>query len=108
MTISSEKFAASHSRWPFSPEENQRRLVNGMGSGVLVDLAIASPLDVERGMLDVRPGRPATVTIRRGNSETAIPLDVKALSATPATPDDLVWRLLGLKTLPVSNDYVGV
>ena len=42
------------------------------------DLAIASPLDVERGMLDVRPGHPATVTIRRGNSEKAIPLDVKS------------------------------
>jgi serine protease Do len=70
------------------------------------DLAIASPLDVERGMLDVRPGRPATVTIRRGDSESAISLDVKALSATTGTPDDLVWRLLGMKTLPVSNDYV--
>ena len=37
VSISSEKLASSHSRWPFSPEENQRRLVNGMGSGVLVD-----------------------------------------------------------------------
>ncbi len=24
----------------------------------------------------------------------------------PNSPDDLVWRLLGLKTQPVSNDYV--
>ena len=71
------------------------------------DLAIASPLDVERGMLDVQPGHPATVTIRRGKSERAIPLDVKPLLAgAAATPDDLVWRLLGLKTQPVSNDYV--
>jgi len=70
------------------------------------DLTIASPLDVERGMLDVRPGRPATVAIRRGNSETAIPLDVKPWSGTLTTPDDLVWRLLGMKTQPVSNDFV--
>ena len=37
VSISSEKKAASHSRWPFSPEENQRPRVSGMGSGVLVD-----------------------------------------------------------------------
>jgi serine protease Do len=70
------------------------------------DLPIASPLDVERGMLDVRPGHPATVTIRRGNSEKALPLDVKAVAATANSPDDLVWRLLGVKTQPVSNEFV--
>jgi serine protease Do len=37
VNISSEKKAASNSRWPFSPEENQRPRVNGMGSGVIVD-----------------------------------------------------------------------
>ena len=37
VSISSEKKAASHSRWPFSAEENQRPRVSGMGSGVLVD-----------------------------------------------------------------------
>lgn len=37
VNISSEKKAASTSRWPFSPEENQRPRVNGMGSGVIID-----------------------------------------------------------------------
>src|SRR5437879_401088 len=37
VSISSEKKAASHSRWPFSPEENQQPRVSGMGSGVLID-----------------------------------------------------------------------
>ncbi len=37
VNISSEKKAASSSRWPFSPEENQRPRVNGMGTGVIVD-----------------------------------------------------------------------
>ena len=37
VNISSEKKAASQSRWPFSPEENQRPRVSGMGSGVIVD-----------------------------------------------------------------------
>jgi serine protease Do len=70
------------------------------------DLAIASPLDVERAMLDVHPGHPATVIIRRGKSEKVIPLDVQSVSATPSSPDDQVWRLLGLKTQPVSTDFV--
>ena len=37
VSISSEKKAASHSRWPFSAEENQRPRVSGMGSGVMID-----------------------------------------------------------------------
>ena len=37
VSISSEKKAASHSRWPFSAEENQHPRVSGMGSGVLID-----------------------------------------------------------------------
>ena len=37
VSISSEKKAASNSRWPFSAEENQRPRVSGMGSGVIVD-----------------------------------------------------------------------
>ncbi|MHC5542621.1 S1C family serine protease, partial [Singulisphaera rosea] len=35
VNISSEKKAASTSRWPFSPEENQRP--RGMGTGVILD-----------------------------------------------------------------------
>ena len=68
-------------------------------------------LDLERGMLDVRPGRPAQVAIRRGNTETRIPLDVRIAPpavAKPAAvdPDEAVWRLLGIKTQPVSTEYV--
>ncbi|MGC1721828.1 MAG: trypsin-like peptidase domain-containing protein, partial [Isosphaeraceae bacterium] len=37
VSISSEKKAASNSRWPFSAEENQRPRISGMGSGVIVD-----------------------------------------------------------------------
>jgi len=37
VNISSEKKAASNSRWPFSAEENQKPRVSGMGSGVVVD-----------------------------------------------------------------------
>ncbi len=37
VNITSEKKAASTSRWPFSQEENQRPRVSGMGTGVLID-----------------------------------------------------------------------
>ncbi len=75
------------------------------------DLAVANSLDLERGMLDVRPGRPAQVAIRRGKTETTMPLDVRIVSAaasnTPsAEPEEVVWRLLGIKTQPVTPDYV--
>jgi serine protease Do len=37
VSITSEKRAASNSRWPYSPEENRRPRVNGMGTGVILD-----------------------------------------------------------------------
>ncbi len=71
-------------------------------------LPVANVLDLERGLFDVRPGQPATVKVRRGGTETALSLDVKPLGTSLAAPDtdDLVWRLIGLKTLPVSTEYV--
>jgi serine protease Do len=70
-------------------------------------LSVANVLDLERGLFDVRPGQPATVTVRRGGAETALSLDVKPLgTAVVPDTDDLVWRLIGLKTLPVSTEYV--
>jgi len=75
------------------------------------DLTVTNSLDLERGMLDVRPGHPARVAIRRGNIESAMPLDVRvapdSVASTPAPdPDDVVWKLLGIKTQPVSTAYV--
>src|SRR3954452_13869408 len=37
VSITSEKKAASSSRWPFTAEENQRPRVSGMGTGVILD-----------------------------------------------------------------------
>ena len=56
------------------------------------DLAIANALDLERGMLDVRPGHPATVTIRRGSTRklrcpsTFAPSPTAWPPRPPATP----------------------
>jgi serine protease Do len=75
------------------------------------EVSVTCDLDLERGMLDVHPGHPANVTIRRGTTESVMRLDVKTVAAasaspSPVNPDDVVWRLLGMKTLPVSTDYV--
>ncbi len=74
------------------------------------DLRVTNALDVERGMIDALPGHPTSVTVRRGAVETTLPLEVRPLPATataaPVDPDDLVWKLLGMKTFPVSNEYV--
>lgn len=74
------------------------------------DLSITSALDVERGLLDARPGRPAAVIVRRGTSETPMALDVRPAPGNTTNlvggTDDAVWRLLGLKTLQVPPEYV--
>jgi serine protease Do len=77
------------------------------------DLGVDNALDIERGMLEIVPGHPAKITIRRAGTESSLGLDVKPVPANLAAaassgtpPDDLVWRLLGLKTTPVSTDYV--
>jgi serine protease Do len=70
------------------------------------DLAIANTLDIERGLLDARPGRPVKVTVRRANNETVIPLEVKPFAGGSTNPDEIVWRVLGMKTQPVAPDYV--
>ena len=70
-------------------------------------VSIAHPLDVERGLIDVRPGRPARVTVRRGGTETALSLDVRPLAHAPGgAPEELIWRLMGLRTVQVPPEYV--
>jgi serine protease Do len=74
------------------------------------DVAISSAVDLERGLLDARPGRPSSVNIRRGGNESALALEVRPLyGAAPtrtASSDDAVWRILGLKTTQVAPEYV--
>jgi serine protease Do len=71
------------------------------------ELAVAHAIDLERGLLEARPGHPSKVTIRRGAAESALALDVRPLSGTlDGAPEDMIWQLLGLKTLPVPTEYV--
>ncbi|MDR3639392.1 MAG: trypsin-like peptidase domain-containing protein [Isosphaeraceae bacterium] len=70
------------------------------------DWSVTNTIDIERGLLEAVPGKPTHIKIRRAGQEKALALDVKPVSQITADANDLVWRLLGLKTLPVSAEYV--
>ncbi len=55
-----------------------------------------------------RPSRPSgdRDDPPREQRDGRCPSTSSRLRRRPASPDDLVWRLLGIKTLPVSTDYV--
>jgi serine protease Do len=73
------------------------------------DLGVENALDVERALLDARPGRKSPVLIRRAGQEQALALEVQRMPrGNPAGPDagEQIWRSLGLKTVAVTPDYV--
>jgi len=70
------------------------------------EVAVTTPFDIERGLLDAAPGRPTSVQIRRAGQAQALALDVKALPRTGPNSVEQLWRVLGLRTTAVKNDYV--
>ncbi|MBX6314810.1 MAG: trypsin-like peptidase domain-containing protein [Isosphaeraceae bacterium] len=70
------------------------------------DLPVTTPLDIERALLDVRPGQKAKVLIQRGGQEQSLALEVAPLPR--ATPDaaEQVYRSLGIRIIPVPREYV--
>ncbi len=68
--------------------------------------AVSTPLDIERGLLDAAPGRPTRVSIRRAGQNQDLSLDVKPVPRVAVDAADQVWRVLGLKTTPVTPEYV--
>jgi serine protease Do len=76
------------------------------------ELAVRTPLDIERGLLDLAPGQQASVQIRRGGQDQSLALEVRPMSRVGAAPavtvdaGDQIWRVLGLKTVPVAPAYV--
>jgi serine protease Do len=70
------------------------------------DMGVRTPLDIERGLLDVAPGHQAQVVIRRAGHEQSIGLELRPLPRVAADAGEQVWRMLGLKTIPVTPDYV--
>jgi serine protease Do len=86
----------------FRPGDFLRRIGN---------LVITTPLDVERSLLDLRPGQKTEAVVMRAGEEKALPLGVQPVAGAgagaPATsPDDQIWRSVGLKAVPVPREYV--
>lgn len=76
-------------------------------------LQVSNSIDLERGLLDLRPGQTTDVVVMRSGGEQKLALGVQPLprggtaaTVTPASPDDQIWKTLGVRTLPVSRDYV--
>lgn len=72
------------------------------------ELGVRTPLDIERGLLELGPGQRTQVQIRRGGREQSLALETRPLPRVTATvdPSDQVWQTLGLKTMPVTPEYV--
>ena len=70
------------------------------------DLEVNSPLDIERGLLEVRPGQKADLVVRRGGQVQTIGLEMAALQRLAPDAADQVLKTLGVKVDPVSKEYV--
>ena len=70
------------------------------------DVAVATPLDIERGLLDIRPGARSEVLVRRGGQDKVCSLELQPLPKAPSDPGDRIWKTLGVKAVPVNRDYV--
>ncbi len=57
---------------------------------------IASGIDVERGLMERRPGQQVTVAVRREDQDKSVQLVVA----------DLVWQKLGVQFMPVASDQL--
>jgi serine protease Do len=70
-------------------------------------LVVCCSYDVERALLDRRPGEAVPVAVRRQGSDLAASLVLQAADQARPGSADLVWRKLGLRLAPVSTDAVG-
>ena len=74
------------------------------------EMPVTCTLDLERGLLDSHPGKPTRLVVRRAGAESSLALDVRPLprgmNLVSSEPSDMVWEILGLKTMAVSPDWV--
>jgi serine protease Do len=69
------------------------------------DVAVTSTVDLERALLDTKPGERLPVRVRRASAEQHLELTVAKSSRTPSVAD-LAWRQLGLRLASTSIDPV--
>jgi serine protease Do len=70
------------------------------------DVRVACSFDVERALLDRRPGEVIPITVRRNGHEERLKLNLASADRSHASPTDLVRSKLGLQFRPVDADVV--
>jgi serine protease Do len=70
------------------------------------DVPVGSSLDLERALIDLKPGDELPLTVRRGDAERKLQLALRPASAAPVAAD-LAWRHLGVRLSPAGGEVVG-
>ena len=70
------------------------------------ELIIATPLDIERALIDSRAGSKSDVVVRRGGQEKTLNLELQAIPRVGGGAGDTIWKTLGVRTVPVNREYV--
>jgi serine protease Do len=91
-------------------EANSPALKCGLQRGdVLVSVGsqpVTCTLDLERALLDTRPGETVPVVVRRQDAEQRFDLVLQGADRSLPTANDLAWRRLGLRMQAVSSELV--
>ncbi|MDX2035667.1 MAG: trypsin-like peptidase domain-containing protein [Isosphaeraceae bacterium] len=70
------------------------------------DVSVTTPLDIERGLLDLRPTQSTKMVVFRDGKSKELPIGVKLFQrVTPEAATDSVMKLIGVKVVPVSAEY---
>lgn len=84
---------------------------NGFQKGDVIvrvaDQTVRTALDFERAMVDRPVGEKVAVAVSRDGSEKQLELVLQAIDRGPAAVNsDLIWRKLGVRLQPASNDAI--
>ncbi len=69
------------------------------------ELGVATSVDLERAVLDLKPGDRLPLSIKRGDKEHRVELTLQA-GQTTASVAETAWRQLGVRLSPVPNELV--
>lgn len=70
------------------------------------DIAVATSIDFERGLIDRAAGAKVPVRVKRGGVATALELSLQAGPKVPLTAAEAVWKRLGVRVAPVGPGAV--
>ena len=70
------------------------------------ELGVSNSLDIERALLDSRPGQKSAVVVRRDGQEQSLALAMQPLPLAVPDATDQVWRSLGVRAVNVPTKYV--